>query len=630
MPKPGDSLGPYLLGGLLGAPGADRCSVFLAEGQHRKVMLAFLDDANPAARQRFSAEARALQRVKHDNLVEVVDVADNWFTVERLRGHALAEVLRRDGKPPLSQAMYIAWQASSALRAAHDAGLVHRGLSPQSVFLVDQRGHRGVVKLVDFGMARDPAYLAPEQHAGPGDVRADVYAFGLLLFELATGRRPFVAASPLALKQAHEAEAPPAPSSLAEVPATLDALILQCLSKDPAARPAGMAEVQESLREIAILVDTHHPAPAHEDPTGDFAVPGAAGWVVVPGHQTRPVPSPATAGPGAAQASDFDDAAMVLDVPAPPVAPPVWPPVLEAASLASLPPPPSASRSWAAATEPSSPGRLAPGRTPPMGSLPPPPLGAPLPSPSPLASTSAPASSSPPGASSLPSPWSSASPPSPGAQPSSPGAQPSSPGAPPSSPSPSSTSAPSSSPGAQPSSPGAQPSSPGAQPSSPGAPPSSPSSSSTSAPSSSPSSASAPPSSPSSASAPPSALPSAASLPAAPSWPAAPSSLQPAGAAGARSAADAEARGAGDRPGAGDPPAGAGAPPAGAGAPPAGAGAPPAGAGAPPAGAGAPPAGAGDPPAGAGEPPAGAGEPPAGAGAPRRRRCSPRGPPGRG
>jgi hypothetical protein len=326
-PNPDDVIGPYVVRALLGVTPQGRVyradSLLPHAGHRREASLAVLDPAclnDAAARARFFAEARALAGLKNENLVEILDILDEGdqpaFAVELLRGHALSDVLKKEGRLPLARSLHIAWQMSSGLAAAHDVGLMHRRLSPLSVFLVDRRGLRQMVKLVDFSSsAVDPrshggaalqsagtaerdielarlraAYLAPEQHRGPGDHRVDIYSFGVILFELVTGRLPFIATSPEALRTAHEAAPPPPPGAFAEMPSTLEALILACLQKDPDDRPGMMREVQASLREVAVLVEAFQPPAALAETTGDFAVPGATGWTIVPGQLTRPAP----------------------------------------------------------------------------------------------------------------------------------------------------------------------------------------------------------------------------------------------------------------------------------------------------------------------------------------------------
>ncbi|MBI1944810.1 MAG: serine/threonine protein kinase [Deltaproteobacteria bacterium] len=307
LPKVGETIGPYRIKGLLGTSGMG--GVFLVEGgaPSRELALALLDDrlhGDQAARERFFGWARALRRADHPNLVAIVEVveqgAQQYVATEQLRGRTLAELIK-DGPLPLPRALHIAWQVSQALAAAHDLGVVHGGLKLASVFVTIQSGARDAVKVFDFMSGEPGAGLAPEQQrGGEVDHRADIYAFGALLFQLATGRAPFVADTLLALKRAHLEQAPPAPSSLREVPATLDALVQSCMAKIPDARPDMMREVQASLREVALLLEHHRPEPAL-DPTGDFAVPAVGGWTVVPAplvRHTRPAPIPGISGEG--------------------------------------------------------------------------------------------------------------------------------------------------------------------------------------------------------------------------------------------------------------------------------------------------------------------------------------------
>ncbi|MCC7108642.1 MAG: protein kinase, partial [Deltaproteobacteria bacterium] len=329
LPKVGESIGPYLVRGLLGTSGMG--GVFLVEGgaPRRELALALLDErlhGDGAARDRFFTWARLLRGGKHPSLVAILDIVEQgprqYVVTELLRGRTVAEAMK-EGPLPLPRAMHIAWQVSQALVAAHDVGVVHGGLKLSSVFLTIAGGTRDAVKLLDFMAGEPNAALAPEQQrGGPIDHRVDIYAFGVLLFELITGKPPFVGDTLAALRRAHLVDAPPSPAALKQIPATLDALILSCLAKDPDARPDMMREVQSSLREVALLLEQHQPEPAM-DPTGDFALPAVGGWSVVPAplvRQTRPAPVPGISGEGGA---------VFEGLPRPPVVPAMKPLILD-------------------------------------------------------------------------------------------------------------------------------------------------------------------------------------------------------------------------------------------------------------------------------------------------------------
>jgi len=215
---------------------------------------------------RLRDEARLLARLSHPNLVEVFDLGVTrdgrpWFAMPLLRGRDLRDQLARLGPLPATVAAGLAVQALDGLSAAHAAGFVHRDVKLENLFL--EVG--GTLKVLDFGVARiaedgadrarpgvaagTPRSMAPEQCSGGAvDGRADLYAVGLVLYELVTGRGPFddVCGNDHALRFAHCERRPPAPSALASrrIPPALDELLARALAKSPLDRfqtAAGMA-----------------------------------------------------------------------------------------------------------------------------------------------------------------------------------------------------------------------------------------------------------------------------------------------------------------------------------------------------------------------------------------------------
>jgi serine/threonine protein kinase/tetratricopeptide (TPR) repeat protein len=219
---------------------------------------------SPAAVERFRREVRLARRITHPNVARTHDLGDHdgqhYLTMEYIDGHDLAVVLARAGRLTPLKAASFALQICEGLAAAHAAGVVHRDLKPANIII--EVGGR--VVLTDFGIARalasdttartvgtigTPAYMAPEQViGGEVDARADIYAVGLLLFEALTGRLPFEADSPIAAAIARLRGPAPDPRGLAEVPDLLAELLLRCLEREPADRPASAAELVESLR----------------------------------------------------------------------------------------------------------------------------------------------------------------------------------------------------------------------------------------------------------------------------------------------------------------------------------------------------------------------------------------------
>jgi serine/threonine protein kinase len=229
------------------------------------------DRADLAARLR--EEARLLGRLRHRNLVEVFDLgvtADErpWFAMPLLRGRDLRDELARVGALPAPVAAALVAQALDGLAAAHAAGLVHRDVKLENLFLEED----GTLKVLDFGVAKvvragsvgrtepgaspgTPRTMAPEQCAGdPVDARADLYAVGLVLYELITGRGPFDGLSDNghAIRFAHCRRIAVPASALAKGPLSpaLDAVIQRALAKSPADRFQTAAEMAAALRRL--------------------------------------------------------------------------------------------------------------------------------------------------------------------------------------------------------------------------------------------------------------------------------------------------------------------------------------------------------------------------------------------
>ncbi|MBE3638571.1 serine/threonine-protein kinase [Mangrovicoccus algicola] len=218
---------------------------------------------------RFTREARAAGRCLHPNLVTVFDflVEDGlpYLVMERLRPATLLDRMAA-GPVGLAEIHAILGQVLAGLGAIHAAGVIHRDLKPANVMLAAD----GTVKLTDFGIARlaateatgagligTPAYMAPEQMTGgPVDARADIYAAGVLLYELICGRKPFAGAGVMELIQAVQAGGPPPPAQIvADLPPGLDALVLRALARDPQARFADAGDMRAALAALLPAAD---------------------------------------------------------------------------------------------------------------------------------------------------------------------------------------------------------------------------------------------------------------------------------------------------------------------------------------------------------------------------------------
>ncbi|MCP4204190.1 MAG: protein kinase [bacterium] len=210
---------------------------------------------------RFLSEVKLARQVAHPNVCRVYDVGETdgqlYLSMEFIEGEDLSSLLKRIGRLPREKAVQIAQQLCAGLAAAHAEGILHRDLKPANVML-DERGR---VRITDFGLAGlaeeiegaevmsgTPAYMSPEQLAGQGvSVQSDLYALGLLLYELFTGKRPFEGRSRDEVRQARE-RTPSTPSShVSGIDPTVERVILRCLEKDPGERPASAFEVATAL-----------------------------------------------------------------------------------------------------------------------------------------------------------------------------------------------------------------------------------------------------------------------------------------------------------------------------------------------------------------------------------------------
>jgi len=214
-------------------------------------------------RQRFIREAIAAAEIGHENIINVFDKGVDqatgaiYIVMELLKGETLAERIKRDGMVNVPDAADIMLQVLSALKAAHEKGIVHRNMKPENVFLTKIAGRKDFVKILDFGVAliREPAegktyleseaimgtphYLSPEQIGGTGklDARVDVYACGAMLFEALVGRVPFDAPSFHAVIYKIINELPPGPRSInARLTKEIEKIVLTAMKKDPAER----------------------------------------------------------------------------------------------------------------------------------------------------------------------------------------------------------------------------------------------------------------------------------------------------------------------------------------------------------------------------------------------------------
>jgi serine/threonine protein kinase len=246
--------GRYRIIGLLGSGGMGE--VYKAEDLklHQLVALKFLPEvlsSDGPMVARFHREVRTARQITHSNVCRVHDIGQipigsgilHFISMEYIDGEDLATLLRRIGHLPAQKGMELARQICSGLSAAHEMGVVHRDLKPANIML----DGRGRVRITDFGLSgladeigRDeqsgtPAYMAPEQLNGsPATPQSDMYALGLVLYEVFTGKRPFEGRNIAELIDQHRSATPPPPSTrIREIDPLAEKAILRCLSVEP-------------------------------------------------------------------------------------------------------------------------------------------------------------------------------------------------------------------------------------------------------------------------------------------------------------------------------------------------------------------------------------------------------------
>jgi len=224
------------------------------------VALKFLPEPIDEGRlRRFYREVRLGREVAHPNVCRIYDLVEadgrHFLAMEYVDGEDLASLLRRIGRLPVDKALDLARGICGGLAASHDKGVLHRDLKPANV-MVDGRGQP---RITDFGLAAPPgdtadavagtpAYMAPEQLAGqPASVRSDVYALGLVLYEMFTGRRRFEASTMSELLDRHREATPPSLSGVRDLEPAVERVVVRCLDEDPAARPPSARSVLAAL-----------------------------------------------------------------------------------------------------------------------------------------------------------------------------------------------------------------------------------------------------------------------------------------------------------------------------------------------------------------------------------------------
>jgi eukaryotic-like serine/threonine-protein kinase len=247
---------------------------------------------DPSFVERFRREAQNAGSLTHPNIVSVYDWGQEhgtyFIVMEYVEGRSLREILRTQGRLPAMQAAGIAAEIADALTFAHRHGVVHRDIKPGNVLITPQ----GQVKVADFGIAANPTdassgltqtgavmgtatYFSPEQAQGfTVDGRTDVYALGVVLYEMVTGAAPFQAESPVAVAMKHVRELPTPPSQhVPDLPMDLERIILAALAKSVNAR----YQSAEAMREDLIRFERGRPVTAAYSPFGDTVAAAPAG-----------------------------------------------------------------------------------------------------------------------------------------------------------------------------------------------------------------------------------------------------------------------------------------------------------------------------------------------------------------
>lgn len=227
--------------------------------------------------ERFLREAKITSKVNNQHVIDITDYGQlpngaAFFVMEYLEGSDLASLLEKRQRLFAREIAHIGIQAADGLFAAHQAGIVHRDLKPANIFLIKRGLDANFVKILDFGIAKfsyeenkskltqagavfgTPAYISPEQAAGKVvDHRADIYSFGTMLYEMATGQLPFDGPNFMAIMTKHMYNEPVKPRTLVpDLPEGLEAIILRCMRKKPDHRYQTMWELKEDLEKLAM------------------------------------------------------------------------------------------------------------------------------------------------------------------------------------------------------------------------------------------------------------------------------------------------------------------------------------------------------------------------------------------
>ncbi len=271
--------GRYRLTRLLGAGGMGQVYEGVHDTLDQKVAVKVLLPRlalDTKFRERFLREAKAASKVRHPNVVQILDFGETpsgsvYFAMEFLEGRDLRVLLHEEGPLEWSRARHLLVQMTSALAAVHERSIVHRDIKPANFFVTNARGHKEFIKILDFGIAKSAAdggrdnsltgtgevfgtakYMAPEQAFGSSDdLRLDIYSVGIVAYEMLTGRAPFTGATSFDITTQHVNDPPVPPRRLnPRIPRAVEGVILRALAKSPDGRFASMDGLELALESI--------------------------------------------------------------------------------------------------------------------------------------------------------------------------------------------------------------------------------------------------------------------------------------------------------------------------------------------------------------------------------------------
>jgi len=290
-------------------------------------------DHDPEFHKRFFLEASICSKLTHPNTVTIFDYGRTeddvyYIAMELLEGRTLHRALREETRIAPERAMHVARQVCRSLREAHSLGVIHRDLKPANIFLVKHGDESDFVKVLDFGLVKDlgekgedltqtglfmgsPKYMSPEQIRGDDvDGRADVYALGVILYEMLTGKVPFDRPNSVNILMAHVHEAPPSLLEAAPdagIDPTLEQVVLRAMAKVPDERFASMDEFLVALKRVASASGLAVSRSGETALSGEFAISGGSTGsfpVQVTGSPHTPNSSSSSLTPAIAAPSD--------------------------------------------------------------------------------------------------------------------------------------------------------------------------------------------------------------------------------------------------------------------------------------------------------------------------------------